>query len=128
MSLSPVDSTPTWAALAANAAASPSQRAASGSPSGCLTWPKSPRLTSRVRAVCAVMASRSKLALVMVMNRFSVTRRLTSGATLAPSARSWVVTADSPLVTYTSRSCMAATSGFLPHTPTWVQPVQPAVS
>ena len=39
-----------------------------------------------------------------------------------------VVTADSPFVTYTSKSCIAATPGFLPHTPETVQPLQPAVS
>ena len=47
---------------------------------------------------------------------------------VCPSRRSAVVTADSPLLTYTSRSCMAATSGCLPQTPTIVQPLQPAVS
>jgi len=75
-----------------------------------------------------MMASLSKLALVMVVNRFQVMRWLTWGSTALPSARSRVVTAERPLVTQTSRSCMAATSGVFPQTPDRVQPVQPAVS
>ena len=74
------------------------------------------------------IASLSKLALVMVMNRLTVTRWLTSAGTALPSARNLVVTADSPFVANTSRSCIAATSGFLPQTPQIVQPLQPAVS
>ena len=67
-------------------------------------------------------------AIVMVMNRFKVIRWFTSAGTSLPSALNCVVIADSPFVKWTSRSCMAAVSGFLPQTPICVQPAQPAVS
>ena len=44
------------------------------------------------------MLSRSKFALVIVINRFTLIRWLISGQTFCPSARSRVVTADSPFV------------------------------
>ena len=47
---------------------------------------------------------------------------------LAPLLIEEVDAALRPLLTYTSKSCMAATDGVLPQTPERVQPLQPAVS
>ena len=127
MSSFSVDSTPTVFALAAQSPA-PSHRAASGRLS---LWERRSRrafFSSRVAAIRPSMRALSKLALVMVANRFWVMVRFTAGDTSCPSRPRATATAAIPLVTYTKRSCMAATSGVFPHTPTRVQPVHPAVS
>ena len=111
--------TPTVAAFVRYSLSSyDSQRAASGRLSLFESSFKSSFLTSRVFLILAIIASLSKFAFVIVMKRFKVIRWFTSLLISFPSARSLVVTADIPLLTYISKSCIFATSGFLPQTPT----------
>ena len=125
-----VDRTPTsgLAALAANSPTQPFHFAASGSLLASSSCFSSCSLHVSVSTILAVIASSSKLAFVIVVNRLSDTRWFTCSLTSLPSALSCVVTAESPLVTYTSRSCSPAVSGSLPQTPLIVHPVPFAVS
>ena len=83
-----------------------------------------PGLASCTRRVSASTAAGSKFTLVMVVNSPCISSRACSGAGPRPAAMSCPANAMSAPV---SRSCAAAVSADLPHTPAApVQAVQPA--
>ncbi len=84
-------------------------------------------LSLRASFIFSKNLSLSKLALVIVINRPSIIN-LSKATTSIPISSALTPNCDIPFKEYIIKSCKLANSAVLPHIPTLVQPLPPAVS